>query len=296
MKLDHNECHAKEEIVYPQAANQPRKWSELSYAGESRISQGLDPGSGSWSTYFIRLQDSGVFTTLDGQPITFDIQNPDNFNFDQSLQIVKYIQKHLTPQQRIIAEYWGEGPATKQWTPIIDRLIDIYGLSPVRAARVLAAVQAAINDAFVVTWYFKNLWDVPRPCQLDQRLATAICTPKFPSYPSGHSVISGTAEVVLSYFFPPEAEKLKALAEENSISRLYGGVHFIEDLDEGLRLGRQIGRIVVAELEKQGDRNQSRIDIPILIDRHADLSPPPYEQVIPYLPLRVRVCDLPLVP
>jgi len=296
MKPEYVECSANEEGIFPKATNLPRKWSELSYAGESRISQGLDPSSGSWTTYFIKKQENGVFTTLDGQPISFDIQHPDNFNFDQSLQIVKYIQKNLTPQQRVIADYWGEGPATKQWTPIIDRLIDTYGLSPVRAARVLAAVQAAINDAFVVTWYFKYLWDVPRPCQLDQRLATAICTPKFPSYPSGHSVISGTAEVVLSYFFPSEAERLKELAEENSISRLYGGVHFMEDIDEGLRLGRQIGRIVVAELEKQADANQSMIDIPILIDREADLQPPPYEQVIQYHPLRVRDCDLPLIP
>jgi hypothetical protein len=275
--------------------NLPRRWSELSYSGESRIPQGLDPGSGSWYTYFLRKSESGLFTTLNGNAISFEIQNPNNFNFDESLLFVKQVLKNLTPHQREIAEYWGEGPATKQWTPIIDRLIDTYNFSPVRAARVLAAVQAGINDAFMVTWHFKYLWDVPRPNQLDQRLVTAICTPKFPSYPSGHSVISGTAEVILGYFFSPEAERLRELAEENSISRLYGGVHFVEDITEGLRLGRQIGRIVVEELKRQSDMNQSGIDIPITENRHANMPPPPYQQVIPY-PSRVRDCDLPLIP
>lgn len=163
------------------------------------------------------------------------------------------------------------------------------------AARVLAVVQAGISDAFVVTWYFKYLWDVPRPNQLDQNLATFICTPKFPAYPSGHSVISGATEVILSYFFAPEAERLKKLAEENSISRLYGGVHFQPDISEGLRLGRQIGQIVIDVLRHQCDRNQCGIDIPITKDLHAKLMPPPYKQAIPF-PSRTRNCDLPLIP
>jgi hypothetical protein len=289
------ECAAKDEMKNLRSVNLPRKWSELSYSGEARIPQGLDPSSGSWFTYFIRRQGNGTYTTLDGEPITFEIQHPDNFDFDKSLVIVKNTLKNLTSLQRQIAEYWGEGPATKQWTPIIDKLIDTYGFSPVRSARILAAVQAGINDAFIITWYFKYLWDVPRPNQLDQKLVTSICTPKFPTYPSGHSAISGTAEVILSYFFPPEADRLKKLAEECSISRLYGGVHFVEDLDEGLRLGRQIGRIVTEQLTKQNDMNQSKIDIPINIGRNANLPPPPYEQIITF-PARVRSCNLPLIP
>jgi len=273
-----------------------RKWSEIPYPGQCEPPVGLDPYAGSWPTYYFRTNEKGLITTLDGEPVCFDIENPDDIDFNRSLMLVKHVLKNLTPQQKKIAEYWGEGPATKQWTPIIDRLIDTYGLSPAYAARVLAAVQVGINDAFVVTWFFKYLWDVPRPIQLDRRLATEICTPYFPSYPSGHSVISGTAEVILSYFFPPEAEKLEELAEENSISRLFGGVHFLEDITEGLKLGRQIGRIVVDELRKQEDINGDPIDVPPVKDKNAVLAPPPYVQAIPYLPLRVRDCDLPLLP
>lgn len=200
--------------------NLPRKWSQLSYAGEVRVPQGLDPNSGSWPMFFMKRDENGKFMTLDGKLIDFEIQHPDNFNFDKELMIVQDTLDNLTQLEKDIAKYWGDGPATKQWTPIIDRLVDTYNFTPVRSARVLAAVQAGINDAFVVTWYYKYLWDVPRPNQLDQELRTYICTPKFPTYPSGHSVISGAAQVILSYFFPTEAQKLKALAEENSISRL----------------------------------------------------------------------------
>lgn len=288
-------CYKLKPDIFQPCVNLKRKWSKLSYAGESRVPQGLDPSAGSWPLFFLKRNNSGKFTTQDGGIISFEIQHPDNIDFDKELVIVKKTLNNLTEQQREIAEYWGDGPPTKQWTPIIDRLLDTYDFTPAQAGRVLAAVHSAINDTLVVTWYFKYLWDVPRPNQLDQKLATAICTPKFPAYPSGHSSISGAAEVILSYFFPPESQRLKELAEENSMSRLYGGVHFPSDLSEGLRLGRQIGRIIVDVLSNQYDHNQSRVDLPITKTLHADLNPPPYEQVIPFPP-RVRACDLPLLP
>lgn len=275
--------------------NLPRKWSELSYSGDDRIPQGLDPNAGSFPMYYIKRNENCKFTTLDGELITFQIMHPDNFDFDKELLIVREALYNLTKRQTKIAEYWGEGPPTKQWTPIVDRLIDTYNLSPVLAARVIGAVQAGINDAIIITWFFKYIWDVPRPNQLDQNMSTLICTPRFPSYPSGHSVVSGTAEIILGYFFPPETSKLKKLAEEDSISRLYGGVHFPSDLSEGLRLGRQIGKIVVDVLRGQQDNNQCAIDISIEKDLDANINPLDYKQVIPY-PSRVRLCDLPLLP
>ncbi len=225
-----------------------------------------------------------MFSTLDGNPIGFEIQQPENFDFDQELLVVKETLDDLTPHQKEIAKYWGFGPPTKQWTPIIDRLIDTYGITASRAARILAAVQAGINDTLVMTWYFKYLWDICRPNQLDQTLATFLPTPKFPTYPAGHATVSGTAEVILSYFFPPEAKRLNQLAEECSISRLYAGIHFPCDLSEGLRLGRHIGRLAVAVLSGQRQDRQNLVDIPITVDRHAVLPPPPYTQVIPYPP------------
>jgi hypothetical protein len=107
-------------------------------------------------------------------------------------------------------------------------------------------------------------------------------------------VVQGCAEKILSYFFPTESHRLKALAEECAQSRVYAGVHYPVDVSEGLRLGRQLGGIVVDILKEQKDKDNTKIDQPILDNRHAVLPPPPYEQVIPFP--RERNCSSKLDP
>ncbi|WP_139489772.1 vanadium-dependent haloperoxidase [Brevibacillus dissolubilis] len=263
--------------------NIPRRWSQLAYAGESRVPVPAVPNAGSWPLVFLGRNAEGQFTDPQGQPITFELRHPDSIDFaGAELTRIKQTLADLTPKQIAIAKYWGQGTPTKQWTPIIDRLIDTYGLSAPHAARLLAAVHGAIQDAFVVTWHYKYLWDSPRPNQLDQNLATILCTPKHPSYPSGHSTISGCAAEVLSYYFPTEREKLLDLAKEASVSRNYAGIHFYADCEQGLRLGRQIGQLIVSALKQQADAQSLMIDIPQTTDRNAKLMPPPYRQALPY--------------
>lgn len=264
-------------------------WPNIPYAGEDRLPVAQDPLAGTWPLNFFRRDSRGRIVSLRGKGINWRIRNPAAIDFKgEQLSAVQTTMNNLDHHQITIAEYWNSGPPTKQWSPIIDRLIDTYGLSATHAARVLGAVQAGINDAFVVAWHFKYLWKIPRPNQLDQELRTICCTPYHPAYPSGHATISGCAEVILSYFFPPEAEKLKALAEQCAQSRLYAGVHFPADNEEGLRLGRQIGYFVVQCLKGQKDSHGRPIDTPPAENLNARLMPPPYVQAIPYY--RPRVC------
>ncbi|RJQ27015.1 MAG: phosphatase PAP2 family protein [Peptococcaceae bacterium] len=275
--------------------NMPRKWTDLSYAGETRVPSSLDSSAYSWPMFFLRGDGKGNFTDINGNPVALEITHADNIDFEgKELDAVRKTLADLTQEQICIAEYWNAGPPTKQWTPIIDRLIDTYDMSPARSARILGAVHGGINDCAVITWHFKYHFNVARPNQLDQTLGTIVCTPYHPSYPSGHSLLAGCTEVLLGYFFSPEKEQLKRLAEECAISRLYGGVHYPADCSEGLRLGRQIGQIVVGILENQYDRLGCRMDYPITESRHAALMPPPYEQVIKYE--RPRVCHSKLDP
>jgi membrane-associated phospholipid phosphatase len=82
--------------------------------------------------------------------------------------------------------------------------------------------------------------------RLDPGFLPYLITPPHPSYVSGHSAFSGAAEIVLAASFPRHAAHLKALAEEAGMSRLYGGIHYRSDNDEGLVLGRAVGQLAAA--------------------------------------------------
>ncbi|AOT72960.1 chloroperoxidase [Geosporobacter ferrireducens] len=268
----------------------PIKWSELAYAGEQRLPSPVEKNTNTWPTFFFYRNTKGDFLDHNGKPIHWEIRSPDSIDFiHEELKKVQNTLLNLTQEQITIAEYWNAGPPTKQFTPLIDRLIDTYDISAPRAARILGACNAAANDAMIITWHFKYLWDIPRPNQLDHHLATIICTPYHPSYPSGHSVVAGCMQILLSYFFSPESKRLITLAEECANSRLYGGVHFSIDNTEGLRLGRQIGSLIVNALSEQIDNNLVAIDYQIIEDKKAILPPPPYKQVISYP--RDRTCS-----
>ncbi|MGM0843402.1 MAG: vanadium-dependent haloperoxidase [Bacillota bacterium] len=255
-------------------------WSEIPYAGESSPPRDpVTPSAGSWPLIFLKRNRDGDIVTPRGKKVEHTLQHPDFIDFEKELAVVKKTLKTLTPEQRKIAVYYGTGVPTKQWTPVIDRLIDTYNVSPTGAAQIQAYVHGAINDAMVATWDLKYKWDVARPNQYDRTLETLICTPRFPAYPSGHAVVSGCAEVILSYFFPREASKLNRVANDDANSRLFGGVHFPSDNREGLRLGRTVGKSVINHI-----KNESGFD-PRMISRsykNANLSPEDYRQFIPY--------------
>lgn len=261
-----------------------RRWSMWPYAGETKPPRNPDePLAGSWPLFYLKRRKDGGFSDLFNKRVVLRVKHPNTIDWRQQLSIVQKELKMLTPKKVQIAKYWGTGVATKQWTPIIDRLIDTYKVSPPQAARILAVVQAGMNDTFVLTWYLKFLWNVARPNQYDSNLATVICTPRHPTYTSGHAGIAGCAQIILSYFFPGEANRLKILAEECAVSRLYAGVHFPVDNEQGLRLGRQIGHIVVNTIARQRNSSHKPVDKAYRKNLNAKLPPPPYKQVIPFV-------------
>jgi hypothetical protein len=117
----------------------------------------------------------------------------------------------------------------------------------------LTAVSVALHDAFVECWRVKLRDWSERPVtairrDLDPAFVPLLVTPGFPGYVSGHSTVSAAAATLLSHFWPDRATRFQALAEEASMSRLWGGIHFRSDNEEGLRLGQSVGGEVVARL------------------------------------------------
>ncbi len=78
---------------------------------------------------------------------------------------------------------------------------------------------------------------------------TVITTPNFPTYTSGHSTISAAAAAVLAEVFPAERDYFIQQSEEAALSRLYGGIHFRHDNEEGTRVGTEIGARVVERMQ-----------------------------------------------
>ncbi len=208
-------------------------------------------------------------------------------NFFKSTYEVYETGKNLTAEQRLIAAYWDCNPfnvatsghmlfARKKLSPgghwmNIVRLCSEKkkaGLSTSAAAYVITAI--AIYDGFIGCWYVKYRDNLVRPetfinARIDARWKPLLQTPPFPEYPSGHSVISTAAAVVLTdcfgddFSFTDNTEVRYGLpvrhftsfmeaANEAAISRLYGGIHYRDAVVDGQTLGDETGKWVLKKI------------------------------------------------
>lgn len=128
-----------------------------------------------------------------------------------------------------------------------------------------------IFDAFISCWDEKYRSNLIRPETLinqhiDEKWKPILQTPPFPEYTSGHSVVSGSASTVLTSIFGDDFkfdddtevpyglpirsfESFNKAAEEAAISRLYGGIHYMAAIDDGLLQGRNVGNWVIDNLK-----------------------------------------------
>ncbi|SDH85301.1 vanadium-dependent haloperoxidase [Alteribacillus bidgolensis] len=231
-----------------------RRWSEYPYPGEQTPPK-AHPEPAYFPMFFVSRRENNEFLDPFRLRIIWQIKNPIKVDWETELSIVEQTILSLTPQKIQIAQFWGNAEATQNMIPMIFSLARKYRLGSPNIARIFGYFHAGVNDAFVMSWYFKYLWDVARPNQYGRNLSPILLTPLFPSYPSAHATVAGCAEAILTYFFPLEAAGIRRTMEECALSRLYAGVHFKVDNDEGLRLGRQIGGIVVRLLKAQNPNN-----------------------------------------
>lgn len=171
----------------------------------------------------------------------------------KEVEQVYRVAQALTPAQKRIAENWnldkGSVSPAGVWNLKAIQAARDHGYDEAQTIRLLAAVNVAMMDAFISSWDTKFTYWTERPvtairAKYDANFLPHVITPPFPSYTSGHATVSGAAAEVLSAFFPEGAQSFRAHAEEAALSRLYGGIHFQSDNDEGLKLGRQIGQYV----------------------------------------------------
>lgn len=230
------------------------------------------------------LDSSSQFAPKD--PIPFDLTK--GSPFQKQLQQVYEIGQGLTDEQLEIAKFWDCNPyvthhrghamfATKKITPgghwigitaIATRQAEASFLDTVNA---YTNVSIALFDAFISCWDEKWNTLVVRPETLinkhyDEEWLPVLQTPPFPEYTSGHSVISRAAALALTdlfgedfaftdtteleYGLPQRSYKSFIHAsEEAAISRLYGGIHYMMAIEEGVNQGQEVGRYVVEKIQ-----------------------------------------------
>ncbi|MEO8575915.1 MAG: vanadium-dependent haloperoxidase [Gemmatimonadales bacterium] len=176
--------------------------------------------------------------------------------FKAALEEVRRVARERTPEQTKVAQKWNDSDPWTMWNQTAVDAIRRNHMSDAQAARVLAVLNVAAMDAVVACFEAKYHYWTIRPSQADTTLvlADSVGLPNFPSFPSGHACSAGAFDAALGNFFPGERTQITRIAEEQAMSRLYGGIHYRYDNDGGLELGRVIARYVVAR-EKQGALN-----------------------------------------
>jgi hypothetical protein len=169
--------------------------------------------------------------------------------FKSELQEIADFSKNLSREQLRIAHFWADGISTYtppgHWNYIASNDFAAQNFSEARWARNMALLNMSLMDAAVVCWDVKYLHFNARPSQMDNSIKTVTGLPNFPSYISGHSTFSGAAAAVLGYIIPANAGQYTAMANEASVSRLYGAIHYRSDCERGLETGKRVGNYAV---------------------------------------------------
>lgn len=181
---------------------------------------------------------------------------PGSAEFQTAANELNDVLDNLTNDQRRIANFWSDGLGTYtppgHWNRFACESIVSHKLNPLRAARTMAYLNMAMEDAGIACWDAKYYFHYPRPIQAMPGFKTILGTPNFPSYTSGHSMFSAAAAEVLSNIFPDEASRFAGYSSEAALSRLYGGIHYRFDIEDGQESGQAVGRLAVNRMSVDG--------------------------------------------
>lgn len=247
--------------------------------------EGIEPH---WKTIRPMLIDSsGQFKPAPPVPFSKDSASA----FYKLTYEVYEAGKKLNEKTRFIASYWDCNPfaintsghmsigfkkispgghwmnitsiATTKAKIDLDRGIMIHGI-----------IAATLMDAFISCWDEKYRSNRIRPetvinRYIDPAWQPLLQTPPFPEYTSGHSVVSTAVAETLTYLFGDnfsftddtevifdlptrDFKSFRQAAAEAAISRLYGGIHYRDAIENGAEQGKRIGEFVIETIKKAG--------------------------------------------
>jgi len=245
----------------------------------------LDGVEWCWGTMKPLLLDSLDLLTNLPEPPPYSMDP--NSKYYGELQDFMKITTNLTAEQQDIARFWDDNPFVIEhaghmmfgnkkitpnghWMGIAAIASKMAKADPVKVSKTYAATAAAMYDAFICCWNLKYKYSTERPISvinehLDENWQPLLQTPPFPEYPSGHSTITRAAAEVLTKMYGEDFafedtsdlkyigmkrsfKSFRHAADEASISRVYGGIHYRFSVDQGAADGKKIGEKVVEKL------------------------------------------------
>ena len=219
-------------------------------------------------------------------PIAYDTAKNSAF-FKEAHEVYRKVKKP-NEGDSAIAWYWDDNPNTSvinghityfqqknspggHWIHIACSVAQKEKYDAMKTVSLVSKTAIAISDAFISCWDAKFTYNYIRPetfinRYIDKDWMPLIQTPPFPEYPSGHSVASSSAATVLTemvgdrYMFTDSAEvpygrptrnfnSFYEAADQASISRIYGGIHFMTAITNGKEEGRKVGHHVMSKLK-----------------------------------------------
>jgi hypothetical protein len=203
--------------------------------------------------------------------------------YKNAVKVMK-VGKQLSKEQIHITKFWDDNPNTSisnghltyfihkatpggHWLRIAGKACIANHFDEAQTAKVYTAVALGLYEGFLSCWTEKYRSNAVRPetyinRKIDPYWKPLIETPPFPEYTSGHSVISAASASILMALIPQpytfadssvkeygiEPRSFSSFAhasEEASISRFYGGIHYMPALTNGALQGKEIGRIIL---------------------------------------------------
>ncbi len=224
-------------------------------------------------------------------PAKYDLA--ENSEFMKLTREVYDVVKNLDEEQRTTAYFWDDNAfvtnvvghvmfANKKMTPpghwlaITRTVARDKKLGFVQSTEAYALNSIAMFDAFISCWHEKYSSVRIRPETVinngwDPAWRPYLETPPFPEYVSGHSSVSAACGTILTNLmgdnvaFTDTTEKkyghgvksFKSFEDaywDASYSRMYGGIHYRDGVEEGTHLGETVGGWVWKKVNTRKDR------------------------------------------
>lgn len=212
-------------------------------------------------------------------PAEFSLEKNSTF-YELLEEVYQKAGEKLTKEEKEIAAFWDCNPFALQesghlmsgmkkispgahWLGITGIACKNSDLDFAKTMEINTIVSIALMDGFITCWDEKFRSNRIRPetairKHLDPSWQPLLQTPPFPEYLSGHSTISSASAAVLTHFFGKEFHYTDTVevrfglpersfnsfheaAEEASVSRLYGGIHFNDAIINGQKQGFLVG-------------------------------------------------------